>query len=124
MKTTILVAGLLAMSAAFAQDPASYDGKWRFEFTSDNGYFVAGSLVVQGQTGTWTSNATSKNNPCLGRPTPVTVKTASADSIAFDINGSKVLQGCADNQVQLKRTDATHLEGTINQSTKVKLVRE
>jgi hypothetical protein len=124
MKHKFLLMGTLISAAVLAQEPTSFEGKWHFEFISANGYAVAGTLTVQGQGGIWASNATSRNNPCLGRPTPITVRTASADSLAFEINGSKVINGCQDNQVQVKRIDATHLEGTIDQSVKMKLTRE
>lgn len=124
MKSEFLLACMLIFSVAFAQDSSTHDGKWHFEFTSDSGYPVTGTLIIQGRNGIWASNASSKNNPCIGRPTPITVRTDSIDDIAFDINGSKVIHGCPDNEVQLKQIDTTHLEGTINKSIKIKLTRE
>lgn len=119
--------GALLGSIAFAQGPNPYNGKWLAKFQDKRGGAQEAELSVKDDGGTWKVWGTSrdtKRNPCIGRDLPITVKLASTEGLAFRIEGSKVLAGCPDGSVTLKRVDDKTLEGQFGDGRTLTLVRE
>lgn len=72
----------------------------------------------------WGTSRDTKRNPCIGRDLPIVVQLASAEGLAFRIEGSKVLAGCPNGSVTLKRLDNQRLEGQFGDGRTLTLVRE
>ena len=123
----LLVLGdALLGSIAFAQGTNPYNGKWLAMFQSVRGASEA-ELVVKDNGGTWMVSGTArqqKGNPCLGREAPIAVQRVSTNELAFSINASKVLAGCQDGSVTLKRVDDRTLKGQFADGRTLTLVRE
>ena len=121
------LSGALLASIAFAQGPNPFNGTWHAKFQDKRGGAQAAELIVKDDGGTWKVWGTShdtKRNPCIGRDLPITVKRASTEELAFRIEGSKVLAGCPDGNVTLKRVDDQRLEGQFGDGRMLTLVRE
>jgi hypothetical protein len=119
--------GALLGSIAFAQGPNPYNGTWIAKFQDKRGGAQEAELVVKDDGGTWKVWGTSrdtKRNPCIGRNLPIVVQLASAEGLAFRIEGSKVLAGCPNGNVTLKRLDNQRLEGQFGDGRTLTLVRE
>jgi len=65
-----------------------------------------------------------RNNPCAGRVAPITVRSATADDLVFEINRSTALAGCKDGIAKLKRVDDKTLQGEFDGGRKLKLIRQ
>lgn len=118
---------MLAVSfvlASLAQENNPYDGNWLAKFNGERGTPEDAKLVVKASAGTWTNSKRISSNPCLGRTTPVVVSRASSSEFEFAVNGSKVLTGCPDFIVSVKRVDDRTLEGQYSDGRKISLVRE
>ena len=59
-----------------------------------------------------------------GREAPITVKTASAEELVFEINRSKVLTGCEDLTMKFKKVDGTTLSGKTRAGAVILLTRQ
>ena len=117
-KTLVLLAAAIAIAtAASAQDAAntSYDGTWAVSATTPEGRSYHAELVLKADGGSWrvfaSGGGAMKNNPCLMKDFPVTVRTSSADELAFRVDGSKVIAGCPDFSATLKPADNNALDG-------------
>lgn len=119
--------GAFLGSMVFAQNPNPHDGKWLAKFQDKRGGVQEAALVVKDDGGAWKILGTShdtKRNPCIGRDLPIAVQRASTGELAFRIEGSKVLAGCPDGSVALKRVDDKTLEGQFGDGRALTLVRE
>lgn len=58
----------------------------------------------------------------IGLPAPIAIQHASPDELVFEVNRSKVLKGCKDNIVTLKRVNETTLQGELDDGRKLTLV--
>jgi hypothetical protein len=83
-----------------------FDGTWRGSF-GDDARINAIELVIAGSEGSVMMQGLSRNNPCLNRPLPVVVERFTADELFLQVQGSKVLAGCADRPSHFKRTSST-----------------
>jgi hypothetical protein len=128
-----LLAGAFACAcaSASAQDAApSYDGTWAATYSNAGGREFGAELVLKGDSGTWRNFAgrgdamLAKNNPCLMRDFPVTVRKSTADELTFFVEGSKAVAGCKDFTATLKRVDADTLDGTFGGAWKVHVARK
>ena len=86
-----------------AQTPNPYDGTWRGSFAGSE-RANAIELVISGTEGSVKMFGRASINPCLNRQLPVVVQQFSEEELLIRIEGSKVLQGCADRVSRLKRT--------------------
>ena len=120
-------APLFAIVLAFpvlAQSPNPYDGTWAVSFDGQRTADLEGTVVVKDGGGMWKVLAKSRKNPCIGREAPITVKTASADELVFEINRSKVLTGCEDLTMKFKKVDGTTLSGKTSSGAVILLTRQ
>ncbi len=120
----VLLICLFLAASAVAQEPNPYNGTWRAEFENKKGGDMEGTVVIKDQGGTWDAGNMGRNNPCRGRPAPLTIQRATADELVIEINRSKVLTGCQDGLATLKRVDEKTLEGEFGEGRKIKLIRE
>ena len=113
MRARILAACLLAFAgAASSQDAVNYSGKWLAQVTPPSGKTYEASVVIDDKAGTWQAMASSRNDPCVGRPVPIAVLTATADQLSFRIKHAEAIPGCADSTVRVNRVDDKTMKGT------------
>ena len=108
MRTMIvlLTSLFLGCGTVTAQTPNPYDGTWRGSFAGSS-RVNAIELTISGAEGSVMMFGQGNTNPCLNRRLPVVVQQFSAEELLIRIEGSKVLQGCADRVSRLRRTGAT-----------------
>ncbi|RZI74765.1 MAG: hypothetical protein EOP80_09980 [Variovorax sp.] len=99
------------MAAAQAANP--WDGKWQVAFKTERGTDRDGTVIVNGNAGSWDLNVAQRNDPCAGRAYPIEVQRATAEELVFKVARSTTLAGCQDNTMRMKATDANTLEGTL-----------
>ena len=117
-----LALGLVALQSN-AQQSNPYNGSWLATLNNDRGVPEQYEVVVTELTGTWRATQLRAKNPCRGLTMPVAVTSATATDFEFSINGSKVLSGCSDLTVSVKRTNDKMMEGQVNDGRKITLVR-
>ena len=113
MKSTILAGLLVGFAAlAIAQDAANYSGKWRAQVTPPSGRTYEANVVIDDKVGTWQALASSRNDPCVGRPVPIAVLSATNDELSFRIKHAEAIPGCIDSTVRVTRVDDKSMKGT------------
>jgi hypothetical protein len=113
MRTKILAACLLAFVAGVsAQEAANYSGKWLAQVTPPSGKTYEANVVIDGAAGTWQAMASNRNDPCVGRPVPIAVLTATADQLTFRIKHAEAIPGCVDSTVRVNRVDDKTMKGS------------
>jgi len=113
MKSALVATGLIGFVAlASAQDAVNYSGKWRAQVTPPSGKTYEAYVVIEDKAGTWQAMATSRNDPCVGRPVPIAVLTATADQLSFRIKHADAIPGCVDSTVRVDRVDDKTMKGT------------
>ena len=99
----------LALAAASApvcaQSDHPFNGSWTISFDGRRTADLEGTVVVQGDGGSWDMVAQASKNPCVGRPYPITVRKASADELVFTVNRAATLPGCKDSTYTFKKVD-------------------
>jgi hypothetical protein len=124
MKSSILAAGLMGCAiVAFAQDAGNYSGKWRAQVTPPSGKTYEAYVVIEDKIGTWQAMAANRNDPCVGRPVPIAVLSATADQLSFRIKHAEAIPGCVDSTVRVDKVDDKTMKGTRGTQPLV-LVRE
>ena len=113
MKTALLALFLGVPLVAAAQAANPWDGKWQVAFKTERGIDRDGTVIVNGNAGSWDLNVAQRSDPCAGRAYPIEVQRATAEELVFKVARSTTLAGCQDNTMRLKATDATTLEGTF-----------
>lgn len=112
MKSLMLAACLLGFVAAtVAQDAANYSGKWRAQVTPPSGKTYEANVVIEDKAGTWQALSTDRNNPCVGRPVPITVLTATSEQLSFRIKHAEAIPGCPDTTVRAEKVDDKTMKG-------------
>jgi hypothetical protein len=113
MKSALVATCLIGFVAlASAQDAVNYSGKWRAQVTPPSGKTYEAYVVIEDKAGTWQAMATSRNDPCVGRPVPIAVLTATADQLSFRIKHADAIPGCVDSTVRVDRVDDKTMKGT------------
>ncbi|MBT9598483.1 MAG: hypothetical protein IV094_21040 [Vitreoscilla sp.] len=112
----------LPLSSA-AQPPHPWDGTWTLGFDGSRTSDLEGTVVVQGQGGSWRVATQSSKNPCVGREAPILVKSATADELVFEVNRSSVLAGCRNWTMTFKKVDDKTLQGNFTDGRVVQLRR-
>jgi len=110
--------------AGFAQQPNPYNGTWRVEFASQKDVVREGEVVIKDEAGSWQVLRHKKGNPCAGREAPVSIQLATEVGLVFAVNASKVITGCKDQVVTLKRVDDRTLQGTMDDGREITMVRQ
>jgi hypothetical protein len=110
----------LTLSAALAQDSNVFNGKWTAIVAGDP---RTAQVVIADSAGYWTRGRPSFKQACPGKHFPLTVTSHSATDIVFEVDGSKLIPGCAHFSVTAKAIDANTLEGTSSSGGSIKLVR-
>lgn len=113
---------LLLSAPAYAANP--YNGRWDISFEGVKNVEMGGTVVVKDEGGTWKVHAENKQNPCVGRESPIVVKTATGSELVFDVERSKGLASCKDWTVKLKRVDDNTLKGQFADGREITLERE
>jgi hypothetical protein len=118
-----VISTLLGVCAqAMAQAPAEFVGTWKVTWHGAKKPQEA-KLVITDSGGTWRTYDSSRNNPCIGREVPISVKVQSPGEVAIDLKFSEALAGCSNSIVTLKRVDDRNLQG-FRGSAEVKAVRD
>jgi hypothetical protein len=113
-KVVRFVGVLLGCGAAAGQTPNPFDGIWRGSFAGSS-HSNEIELVIAGTEGSVTrfGQSSAPNNACLNRPLPVVVQQFSAEELVIRIEGTKVLQGCADRVSRLRRIGPATVESDL-----------
>lgn len=106
-----------------AQPVNPYSGSWTVSFDGPKTADLEGTVVVKDDGGTWKVLARDRKNPCVGREAPITVQTASADELIFEINRSKVLAGCKDWTLKFRKVDDKSLTARMTDGRTMSLTR-
>ncbi len=114
-KRIAVLAVLFCFGLVFGQVDAGYDGTWLMNFDGKKTADIEGRVVINGSEGSWSVTLHSSKNPCFGRDYPVTVKTADANVVVFEVSRAKVLSGCRDATDTFNRVDAKTLKGEIGE---------
>jgi hypothetical protein len=124
MRSSILATCLIGFVAlASAQDAVNYSGKWRAQVTPPSGKTYEAYVVIEDKAGTWQAMTASRNDPCVGRPVPIAVLTATADQLSFRIKHADAIPGCVDSTVRVDKVDDKTMKGTRGTQSLV-LIRE
>lgn len=114
--------GLPLTSAA--QTPHPWDGTWTLGFDGSRTSDLEGTVVVQGQGGSWRVATQSSKNPCVGREAPILVRSATADELVFEVKRSSVLASCKDWTMTFKKVDDKTLRGHFTDGRVIQLSRQ
>lgn len=114
----------LVSLASMAQPNTTLDGSWLAKFNATDGKPYEAKVVVRADSGSWQILARAKGNPCVGREMPITINKVEPESFEFGMTGSRVLTGCEDFVVQMKRIDDKSFEGALADGRKLLLVRQ
>ncbi|MET0322350.1 MAG: hypothetical protein ABW069_16645 [Duganella sp.] len=128
LASALSTALLLCAPLAHAQetDTDLYDGRWNVTMKAADGSAAAASLVVANFGGTWQDQprkGAKVNKACSGKKFPITVQRSLPERMEFTVWGSSVAPACPDLTVLLKPVDAKTLEGTVNESTTIRIVK-
>jgi hypothetical protein len=108
-----LLASALSL-AAYAQQPHSFNGTWKAQYTARSGAAREGTVVITDTTGTWDMAVQRSSNPCVGRAYPISVTPLSASEVQIVIHRAKTLPGCKDSAARLRRVNDNTLEGEVD----------
>lgn len=122
-RISILALAIGLPLAAAAQAPHPWNGTWTLGFDGSRTSDLEGTVVVQGEGGSWRVATQSAKNPCVGREAPILVKTATADELVFEVNRSSVLAGCKNWTMTFKKVDNKTLQGNFTDGRVVQLRR-
>ena len=123
-RTTIAVFAAITLSAtAFAQAANPYNGTWAILMDGFERAAVQGTATLKDEGGTWSTTASARNDPCIGRDAPIAVQTASADELVFKVNRSQILAGCPDFTLRFKRVDDKTMKAQLTGGRAVTLTR-
>ena len=107
-----------------AQADNPFDGRWTVSFDGKRVADMGGSVVINGDSGTWDIVGESRKNPCIGRKYPITVQKASADELVFTVKRAASLIGCKDSTYTFKKADDKTLKGELGAGRSVSLTRQ
>jgi hypothetical protein len=119
-----LVAALLPSQAVLAQADNPFNGTWAVSFEGTKTSNVDGAVVINGAGGTWGIRVQARNNPCVGREFPLTVRKATADELVFTVNRAATLAGCKDSTYTFRKADDKTLKGEIGEGRAASLTRK
>ena len=101
-----LFAVFVVSEPAGAQADNPFNGSWTVSFNGKKIADLSGSVVINGDSGTWDIVGESRKNPCIGRKYPITVQEANANELVFTVNRAASLIGCKDSTYTFKKVDA------------------
>lgn len=119
-----LSAVFLVSEAAVAQADNPFNGGWTVSFDGKKIADMSGSVVINGDSGTWDIVGEVRKNPCIGRKYPITVHKASADELVFTVNRAASLIGCKDSTYTFMKVDDKTLKGELGAGRAVSLTRQ
>ena len=105
LATSLLLAGW----SAGAQELEGYLGTW---LASGPG-LPDSEFTIRSSGGTWRTFSHRTSTPCLRLNAPATVISASSEDLILSVEASRLLAGCPDFEVRMKRVDPNTLAGTI-----------
>jgi hypothetical protein len=124
----VIVLALASLCAVSQAQEVSYAGKWIGTVATTQGQPMDVDVVIKGDTGTWRmrlhgASTQGRLNPCLERDLPAQVLAQSDTQRVFQVQGSRVQQGCFNQKVTLRLVDRKTLEGKLGDGRAVKLTR-
>lgn len=111
-------------AVAWAQGANPHNGTWKLMIQTPRTAYVEGVVEVKDSGGNWHTVARDSRDICAGRDAPIVVRTATPEQLEFRVMRSKVMTGCPDFQVPLKRVDDARFEGALSNGFKVQLTRQ
>ncbi len=119
MKTSFAaVATMLFANLALAQAPDPFFGTWRVTWQWPN-RVVEANMQLGAEASSWQTIGlgSSRDDPCAGRKTAVSLKAKDETHAVLSLRYSEVLSGCADRTVHMQLTSpntATGRRGTTD----------
>ena len=120
----LLIFPLLLPLAAMAA-PA-LDGHWDVTFSTRDGESRQAVVEISGGAGTWTSlprSGKEKRDPCVDRPFPLKVASASPTQVVLEVAFAATIPGCKDRVGKGKIIDDNVIEGKLENGKPLRMVR-
>lgn len=120
---------LLCCSAthATAQGTDSLDGKWKATFAVGSGpaagRLANANVVFRGTEGTWRTYMAARENPCLGKETPLSIQRQSPETLEIKLLYSRLQTFCQDETISVRIENGV-LKGHFSGGNRIELSRE
>ena len=118
-----VLAAITLSATVFAQAANPHNGTWAILMEGFERAAVQGTAIVKDEGGTWSTTASARNDPCIGRDAPIAVQTASGDELVFKVNRSQILAGCPDFTLRFKKVDDKTMKAQLTGGRAVTLTR-
>lgn len=107
---------VILLAASSVQAQGAFDGQWTLGWSSDRNSAEEAVLVIIGKEGTFQRQARARNNrnPCVGREMPIELTQSAEAEATVQVFGSRVLSGCPDFTIQLKKSGDDSLVATFS----------
>jgi hypothetical protein len=115
-------------SHATAQGTDSLDGKWKATFVVGvgpaAGKLANANVVFRGTEGTWRTYTAARENPCLGKDTPLSIERKSPDTVEIRLLYSRVQTFCHDETISAKIENGSVIKGHFSGGKPIELSRD
>lgn len=108
-----LTTGQLAMAQASAIPLEALQGSWSAKFADARGTQRQGVLKIAGRAGTWEELYAPSRDLCATKEAPIEIVDAQVESFTVVVYRSKLLRGCEDVTLQMKRSSDGQYSGTL-----------
>ena len=124
----LLMAGLLLMAAASAEEGGMYDGLWRATFIGTSGSSLSAKVVLKGASGTWVTASDRAHIagrfPCIGPQFPIVIQSSSADELKFEVDAKSAVKGCGRWEITANPADSKTLQGKFKDGRPITFVKQ
>lgn len=118
----LLFAITLLFVSPFAFGQSALDGHWHGTMGRMQ---LPIQVVFSGRSGTWTAHPVGRvEDACADRPVPFEITKDEGAELVLDVLGSKVLAGCPNATITLKKVDEKNLAGAPPSGHRVKLTKD
>ena len=121
--TLLFLTSIALCSTGLAEPGTPFEGTWHAKLSGFKRP-IEGTIVLQGQIGSWKFLNKSRNDPCIGLLAPIEEIQSSPDELSFVIARSKAIPQCNNNKAALKRIDENTYSGELNDGRKLTMTRE
>ncbi|BEP95796.1 hypothetical protein GmRootA79_41800 [Acidovorax sp. A79] len=102
-------------TVAHAQTPAPFVGIWTVAWQGVRTPQQA-RLVITESGGTYKSNATSRDDPCVGKQVPIVLEDVDGEEATVLLKFSEALHGCTDRKLKIKKVDDKNMMGSFGKT--------
>lgn len=109
----LLVTSQMAMAQTNASELASLQGNWGAKFADARGTPRQGVLKISGSAGTWEELYAPSRDLCATKEVPIEIVDAQVGAFTLIVYRSKLLRGCENVTIQMRRTPNLQYSGTL-----------